>query len=130
MTPLTVALSCQGPLSMEFPRQEYWGGLPFPFPRDLPDPETKPRSPALQIDSLPSEPPRTPIKPCLNFLSGLLSISVEHWLVAKPSQASLSSTIFQKNCISPFSALFSSLTLIINILYTFEFISLLASPSP
>ena len=45
------------PLSMEFSRQEYWGGLPFPSPGDLPDPGTEPRSPALQADSLPSEPP-------------------------------------------------------------------------
>ena len=42
---------------MGFYRQEYWGGLPFPSPGDLPDPGIKPRSPALQVDSLPSEPP-------------------------------------------------------------------------
>ena len=47
----------QAPLSMEFSRQEYWSGLLFPSPRDLPDPEIKPRSPALQADSLLSEPP-------------------------------------------------------------------------
>jgi len=40
-----------------FSRQEYWSGLPFPSPRDLPDPGNKPRSPALQADSLPTEPP-------------------------------------------------------------------------
>ena len=44
--PWTVA--CQTPLSMEFSRQEFWSGLPFPSPRDLPDPGNKPRSPALQ----------------------------------------------------------------------------------
>ena len=44
------------PLSMEFSRQEYWSGLPFPSPRDLPNPGIKPRSPTLQRDSLPSEP--------------------------------------------------------------------------
>ena len=49
-TPLTVA--CQAPLSMGFPRQEYWSGLPFPSPADLPDPGIKPRSPALQADDL------------------------------------------------------------------------------
>ena len=43
----------QAPLSMGFPRQEYLSGLPFPFPGDLPDPRTEPRSPALQADSLP-----------------------------------------------------------------------------
>jgi len=36
---------------MGFPRQEYWSGLPFPFPGDLPDPRVKPMSPALQVDS-------------------------------------------------------------------------------
>ena len=43
---------------MGFPRQEYWSGLAFPSPRDLPDPGIKPGSPALQADSLPTEPPR------------------------------------------------------------------------
>ena len=42
---------------MEFPRQEYWSGLPFPSPGDLPKPGTEPRSPALQADALLSEPP-------------------------------------------------------------------------
>ena len=46
--------------SMEFPRQEYWSGSPFPSPGDLPDPGIKPRSPALQEDALPSEPPGKP----------------------------------------------------------------------
>ena len=54
-------LSCQDPLSMELSRQEYWSGLPFPSPGDLPDPRIKPRSPALQADSLPSELPRKQI---------------------------------------------------------------------
>ena len=48
---------CQASLSMEFSRQEYWSGLPFPSPGDLPDPGIEPRSSALQADSLPSEPP-------------------------------------------------------------------------
>ena len=42
----------QAPLSMGFSRQEYWSGLSFPPPRDLPDPGIKPASPALQVDSL------------------------------------------------------------------------------
>ena len=41
----------QAPLLMEFSRQEYWSGLPFPSPGDLPDPGIEPRSPALQADS-------------------------------------------------------------------------------
>ena len=42
--------------SMGFSRQEYWSGVPSPSPGDLPDPGIKPGSPALQADSLPSEP--------------------------------------------------------------------------
>ena len=49
--------------SMEFSRQEYWSGLPFPSPGDLPDPGIKPGSPSLRADALPSEPPGV-----LNFL--------------------------------------------------------------
>ena len=45
------------PLSMEFSREEYWNGSPFPSPGDLPNPGIKPRSPALQADTLLSEPP-------------------------------------------------------------------------
>ena len=45
---------------MEFSRQEYWDGLPFRFPGDPPDPGIKPRSPALQTDSLLTEPPGKP----------------------------------------------------------------------
>ena len=54
MTPWTVAF--YAPLSMEFSRQKYWSGEPFPSPGDLPDPGIEPGSPALQEDSLPSEP--------------------------------------------------------------------------
>ena len=54
VTPQTVA--CQAPLSTELSRQEYWSGLPFPSPGDLPGPGTGPGSPALQANSLPSEP--------------------------------------------------------------------------
>ena len=53
-TPWTIA--CQAPLMTEFSRQEYWSGLPFPFPGDLPDPVIEPVSSALWADSLPSEP--------------------------------------------------------------------------
>ena len=57
-TPWTVAH--QAPPSMEFSRQEYWSGLPFPSPGDLPDPGIEPGSPALRADALPSEPPENP----------------------------------------------------------------------
>ena len=56
VTPWTVAH--QAPLSVAFSRQEYWSGLPFPSPGDLPDPGIESGSPALQADALPSEPPR------------------------------------------------------------------------
>ena len=42
---------------MGFSRQEYWRGLPFPSPGDLPNPGIQPRSPAFRVDALPSEPP-------------------------------------------------------------------------
>ena len=54
-TPWTEAY--QALLSMAFSRQGYWSRLPFPSPEDLPNPEIEPRSPALQADSLPAEPP-------------------------------------------------------------------------
>ena len=53
-TPWTVAY--QAPWTMGFSRQEYWSGLPFPPPGDLPNPGIEPRSPALQTDALLSEP--------------------------------------------------------------------------
>ena len=54
MTPWTVAY--QAPPSMGFSRQEYWSGLPFPSPEDLPDPAIELGSPTLQADALLSEP--------------------------------------------------------------------------
>ena len=60
MTPWTVA--CQMPMSMEFFRQEYWSGLPFPSPGELPNPGIEPGSPALQAGSLWSEPPGKPVE--------------------------------------------------------------------
>ena len=48
-------VACQAPLSMDFFRQEYWSGLPFPSPGDLPNPGIEPRSPVLQANSLPTE---------------------------------------------------------------------------
>ena len=57
-------VTCQASLSVEFFRQEYWSGLPFPLPEDLPDPGIElvsPVSPALWADSLPAEPSGKPI---------------------------------------------------------------------
>ena len=53
MIPWTVA--CQVPLFMGFSRQEYWSGLPFPSPGELPDPGIEPRAPTLQVDALLTE---------------------------------------------------------------------------
>ena len=58
VTPWTVAY--QASPSMGFSRQEYWSRLPFPSPGDLPDPGIEPRSPTMQADALPSEPPGEP----------------------------------------------------------------------
>jgi len=54
------AIAFQAPLSMGFPRQEYWSGLPFPSPGDLLDPGIKPASPALAGRVFTAEPPRKP----------------------------------------------------------------------
>ena len=59
-TPWTTAY--QAPPSMGFSRQEYWSGLPFPSPGDLPDPGIEPWSPAFQADTLTSEPPGKSLK--------------------------------------------------------------------
>ena len=67
VTPWSVAH--QAPLSMGFSRQEYWSGLPFPSPGDLPHPGIEPGSPALQADALTSEPPG---KPLVHIYSRLL----------------------------------------------------------
>ena len=70
VTPWTVAH--QAPLSMGFSRQEYWSGLTFSSPGDLPDLGIEPGSPALQEDSLSSEPPRR-MDTCRRTLNPLLT---------------------------------------------------------
>ena len=52
---------CSRPGFMEFSRQEYWSQLPFPSPGNLPNPEIKRVSPALQVDSFPTEPSGKPL---------------------------------------------------------------------
>ena len=79
-TPCTAAH--QAPLSIGFFRQEYWSGQPFSFPGDLPHPGIEPRSPALQADSLPSEPLGKPRR----------YIIISSW----PKRTTLKLVIFQK----------------------------------
>ena len=59
VTPWTVAH--QAPLSMGFPRQEYWSGVPLPSPGDLPDPRLQPESPVLAYGFFTTEPPGKPV---------------------------------------------------------------------
>ena len=68
----------QDPLSMPFPRQDYWSGLPFPSPGNLPNPGMEPMSPALQADSLPPEPPGKPKNTGVGNLSLLQGIILTH----------------------------------------------------
>ena len=72
--PWTVAY--QAAPSMGFSRQEYWSGFPYPSPGDLLNPGIKPRSPALQADALPSEPPGKPPHICACLPLGLIQISL------------------------------------------------------
>ena len=60
---------------MGFSRKEYWSGLPFPSPGDLPHPGVEPGSPALQADSLPTEPPGKP------FIDSLLCLTTSDMVV-------------------------------------------------
>ena len=73
-------VACQSPLSKGVSRQNYWSGLPFPSPGDLPNPGIKPRFPALQADSLPTElhgksfpiPEKGNAKECSNYCTTAL----------------------------------------------------------
>ena len=65
LIPWTVV--CQASLSMGFHRQEYWSGLPFPSPGDLPDPGTESLSPVLQVNYLPLSHLGSPMKVCEEF---------------------------------------------------------------
>ena len=71
------AVAHQAPLPMDFSRQEYWSGLLFPSPEDFPNPGIEPRSPALQVDSLLSEPPRKLF--CLSVFSFHSSRTTHPW---------------------------------------------------
>ena len=101
MTPWTVA--CQIPLSMGFPRQEHWSGLPFPSPGDLPNPGIEPGSPVLQADSLPSEPLGKPKKSRDNQNNKQVWSWSTKWRWAKANRillrehAGIGNTLYQKH---------------------------------
>ena len=78
------SLDHQAPLSMEFSRQENWSGLPLPSLGDLSNPEIEPKSPVLQADSFPSEPPGKPHK------------GPKGWIIHVCSVFSQSSLLFQE----------------------------------
>ena len=76
---------------MEFSRQEYWSGLPFPSPGHLPEPGIEPRSPALQANALPSEPPGKPpgYNGGLLLLLSPVQLFVTPWTVAYQTPPSM-----------------------------------------
>ena len=77
---ISLTVACQAPLSMGFSRQEYWCGLPFHSPGDLPNPGIKARHPALQADSLLSEPPGKPRKPQISvYLLTIKKLCLSCW---------------------------------------------------
>ena len=72
----------QTPPSMGFSRQEYWSGLPFPSPGDLPDPGIELGSPALRADTLPSEPPREDLNQPI-MTTSIIQQCIQRGIVAK-----------------------------------------------
>ena len=89
--PWTVAR--QPPLSMGFPRQEYWNGLPCPSPGDLPDPGIKLASPALAGRFFTTEPPAKPSK----ILIAILKLNMLLQIMSRESKEQLFCTINHKN---------------------------------
>ena len=86
---------------MGFSRQEYWSGLPFSSPEDLSNPETEPRSPALEADSLPSDyqgSPRSPGNELNNFF--FLKKFAAYLFSPHKRRYQLQGHFYQKNCIS------------------------------
>ena len=79
-TPWTVAH--QAPLSMGFPRQEYWSGVPLPSPGDLPNPGIEHRSPALRADASPFEPPGKTTHVCILSRFSCVRLFVTPWTAA------------------------------------------------
>ena len=105
-TPWTAA--CQAPLSIGLSRQEYWSGLPFPSPEDLPYPGIKPGSPALQADSLLTELPGNSMY-ILRFVYTVCTYQTEAQLLILKPQCRLWSHTFIQNLAPPLQHVFQSL---------------------
>ena len=83
--------SHQAPLSMGFPKQEYWSGLPFPSPGHLPDPGIKPESPALKVD-LPLSQLYIKSSECILFITLCIQFDL-HFPISPPSPNSYDNQI-------------------------------------
>ena len=109
----------QVPLSMEFSRQEYWTVLPFPSPGDLPNPEIKPWSPTLQVDSLPSELPGKPTTKRLKSIKTTKKPTIKSFILSIYLSVRLLDHSIHINlveCLSVFrSGCFSQIGLLLNI---------------
>jgi len=90
-------ITCQTPLSMGFPRQEYWSGLPCPLLGDLLDPGIKSRSPALQPESLPSDPPGKDTKNSDNTIKKDISQIDMHIADSLCCTAETNTTLYSNN---------------------------------
>ena len=90
----------QAPPSISFSRQEYWSGLPFPSLGDLPDPGIKPGSPALEADTLTSEPPGKPhiLANPIYHLSGCVLVQAAKLLHKPPDWSSCFYTVAVLMC--------------------------------
>ena len=97
-TPWTVTY--QAPLSMGFYRQEYWSGLPFPSPGDLPNPGIEPWSPALQADTLPSEPSYHSSKASILWCSAFFIVQLSHQYMTTGKTIALTRWTFVSNVMS------------------------------
>ena len=131
MTLWTVAR--QVPLSMEFSRQGYQSGLPCPPSGDLPDPGSKPRSPALQADSLLSEPPGKPPASRTRGLTAARPVSPPppHSCPSSPSALPVCTTFCTSLCLTNSSLLFSLMTLgYLTILFFLLVLQFLSVSSP
>ena len=88
------SVACQASLSMGFPKQEYWSGLPFLPPGDLPDPGIEPASPALAVRFFTTEPPEKPIL----TLRRINRVHGDLWLLAQLTSLVGSVNILQYTC--------------------------------